>query len=191
MQKLIREQCIVIFLFKYTLALTEGTFCNISTINIVFILEILYIAFHYVCINRHALNIVMQHREFSQELLPSFVSFVFDEMQCSYISHVSSSFCYSVKILCPFFLKGKSNFIVYFYIDFKLSIQTILEKTLLVVLSNKLFVTHMIVVKIQQRLMCMRDNLGGRNSICGCIFFLFCRMYRSHFYSPLMTCHIA
>lgn len=50
-----------------------------------------------------------------------------------------------------FFLKGKSNFIVYFYIDFKLSIQTILEekKTLLVVLSNKLFVTHMIVVKIQ------------------------------------------
>lgn len=47
------------------------------------------------------------------------------------------------------FLKGKSNFIVYFYIDFKLCIQTILEKTLLVVLSNKLFVTHMIVVKIQ------------------------------------------
>lgn len=39
-----------------------GKFCNISTINNVFISEILYIAFHYVCINRHALNIVMQHR---------------------------------------------------------------------------------------------------------------------------------
>jgi len=58
-------------------------------------------------------------------------------------------FCVTPSRLSVHFLKGKSNFIVYFYIDFKLSIQTILEKTLLVVLSNKLFVTHMIVVKIQ------------------------------------------
>lgn len=57
--------------------------------------------------------------------------------------------CVTPSRLSVHFLKGKSNFIVYFYIDFKLSIQTILEKTLLVVLSNKLFVTHMIVVKIQ------------------------------------------
>lgn len=68
---------------------------------------------------------------------------------CIYFTCIRKTLCYSVKTLCPFFLKGKSNFIVYFYIDFKLSIQTILEKTLLVVLSNKLFVTHMIVVKIQ------------------------------------------
>jgi len=69
---------------------------------------------------------------------------------CIYFMYILKNLCYSVKTLCPFFfLKGKSNFIVYFYIDFKLSIQTILEKTLLVVLSNKLFVTHMIVVKIQ------------------------------------------
>lgn len=79
-------------------------------------------------------------------------------MKCNvHIFHAypQKNFCVnSVETLCPFFfffLKGKSNFIVYFYIDFKLSIQTILEekKTLLVVLSNKLFVTHMIVVKIQ------------------------------------------
>lgn len=128
-------------------------FCNISTINNVFISDILYIAFHYVCINRHALNIVMQHRWFSQELLPSFVFFLY-LMKCNvHIFHVypQKSLCYSCRdsLSIFFFLKGKSNFIVYFYIDFKLSIQTILEKTLLVVLSNKLFVTHMIVVKIQ------------------------------------------
>lgn len=70
-------------------------------------------------------------------------------MQCAYISCVSSKFVLLRRDSLSIFLKGKSNFIVYFYIDFKLSIQTILEKTLLVVLSNKLFVTHMIVVKIQ------------------------------------------
>lgn len=70
-------------------------------------------------------------------------------MQCAYISCVSSKFVLHRQDSLFIFFKGKSNFIVYFYIDFKLSIQTILEKTLLVVLSNKLFVNHMIVVKIQ------------------------------------------
>jgi len=137
-----------------------GKFCNISTINNVFISEILYIAFHYVCINRHALGIVMQHRYSSQELLPSF-RFVFPFlylMNCNvHIFHVyprKNYLFHSVKTLCPILKKkgwggSQTSLFIFILILNYLYRPFWRKKTLLVVLSNKLFVTHMIVVKIQ------------------------------------------
>lgn len=55
---------------------------------------------------------------------------------CIYFMCILKKFVLLRQDSLSIFLKGKSNFIVYFYIDFKLSIQTILEKTLLVVLSK-------------------------------------------------------
>lgn len=109
-------------------------------------------------------------------------------MQCAY-SRVSSKFVLLRQDSLSIFFKGEVKLHCLFLYDFKLSIQTILEKTLLVVLSNKLFVTHMIVVKIDPIETNVHEGQPWRKKTLHLwlYFFLFCRMYRSHFYSPLMT----
>lgn len=102
-------------------------FCNISIINIVFIFEILYIAFQHfflVCIFLcHLTGIVMLWKALSQEQLPSYVSVKIN--LCSFISFVFqkvvicldlSSFCYVEEKHCLFL-----------YYFFKLSEQIILK----------------------------------------------------------------